>query len=82
MLSVSLTWARENLLSINIFEVRLVFELLEVASDFTLSYDVDVVSFLSLLEKLAAADLDCLSAFVFDLSLLVPSERLEGRHLP
>ena len=82
MLSVSLTWARENLLSINIFEVRLVFELLEVASDFTLSNDVDIVSFLSLLEKLAAADLDCLSTFIFDLSLLMPSERLEGRHLP
>ena len=82
MLSVSLTWARENLLSIDIFEVRLVFELLEVTSDFTLSYDVDVVSFLSLLEKLAAADFDCLCAFVFDLSLLMPSERLEGRHLP
>ena len=58
MLSVGRTWARENLLSIDIFEVRLVFELLEVTSDFTLSHDVDVVSFLSLLEKLAAADPD------------------------
>ena len=58
MLSVSLTRAGENLLSIDIFEVRFVFELLEVTSDFTLSYDVDIVSFLSLLEKLAAADPD------------------------
>ena len=58
VLSVGLPWARENLLSIDIFEVRLVFELLEVASDFTLSHDVDVVSLLALLEELAAADLD------------------------
>ena len=58
VLSVGLPWARENLLSIDIFEVRLVFELLEVASDFTLSHNVDVVSFLALLEELAAADLD------------------------
>ena len=58
VLSVGLPWARENLLSIDIFEVWLVFELLEVASDFTLSHDVDVVSLLALLEELAAADLD------------------------
>ena len=58
MLSVGLTRAGENLLSIDIFEVRFVFELFEVTSDFTLSYDVDIVSFLSLLEELAAADPD------------------------